>query len=203
MKKLIGLVLLLVLGFTGCKKGEDDPFISLRSRNNRLTGEWKMVSGEFNTTIKEDGTTRISKSVYSNGFYNETTTSSNGDNETTTYSGSIILEFEKEGTFTYTSNDEDYFSTMEGVWSFLNKNKELDLKNKEAIMLTFTSGFETYDGEMDRMNTLSGKTNIPEMIFIIKQLKNNEMVLVVDRQEISSNGEFELKDNFEITLEKK
>lgn len=47
LRKLLvaGLTLALVAPVTqSCKKGEDDPFLSLRSRTGRLAGEWKLVA---------------------------------------------------------------------------------------------------------------------------------------------------------------
>ena len=40
--KLIIYALILCFGasFQSCKKGDDDPFISLRSRANRIEGKW-------------------------------------------------------------------------------------------------------------------------------------------------------------------
>ena len=43
----IALIFSSLLVFTGCRKGEDDPFLSFRSRTARLTGEWKLKSGEI------------------------------------------------------------------------------------------------------------------------------------------------------------
>src|SRR5687768_220910 len=52
MKKLIALVF-ISLFFTTCKKGEDDPFLSLRSRTNRLAGEWRLSTGKVLITIAD------------------------------------------------------------------------------------------------------------------------------------------------------
>ncbi len=41
---LVGFLLILPLLNTGCKKGEDDPFFSIYTRNSRLTGEWTVSS---------------------------------------------------------------------------------------------------------------------------------------------------------------
>jgi hypothetical protein len=49
MKKLTKAVLAILVvasSITACKKGEDDPALSLRSRDSRLTGEWTLVSME-------------------------------------------------------------------------------------------------------------------------------------------------------------
>lgn len=84
--KIIYLLLLLSLStpFLACKRGNDDPAFSLRSRKSRLTGVWKMVSIEFNGKI-----TRPKDSSYYLSFYND-------------YSGqSLTIEAESD-TFNFT-----------------------------------------------------------------------------------------------------
>ena len=41
---------LLILSAGGCKKGEDDPALSLKSRKARLCGEWRLNKGYVNVT---------------------------------------------------------------------------------------------------------------------------------------------------------
>ena len=49
-KNILFIALSLVVGstvLTGCKKGENDPFLSLKSRDARITELWKLtMSGE-------------------------------------------------------------------------------------------------------------------------------------------------------------
>ncbi len=43
-----GLVMYTLATISSCiKKSKDDPLISLRTRNNRIAGEWKLVTKEF------------------------------------------------------------------------------------------------------------------------------------------------------------
>jgi len=51
MKKLTGYALLIIvlssiLAFDGCKRGDDDPFFSIRSRKARVTGDWTFEAFE-------------------------------------------------------------------------------------------------------------------------------------------------------------
>ena len=51
MKKL--LIMTLALGMlAGCKKGENDPGISFRSRDARIVGEWEMEIMEETQIVK-------------------------------------------------------------------------------------------------------------------------------------------------------
>lgn len=67
---LLALSLFLILPFQSCKKGEDDPFISFRSRKARVVGEWTVkeildngkpspLDGEIKIEFKKDGTGKI------------------------------------------------------------------------------------------------------------------------------------------------
>jgi len=49
----ISLGLLLVLSFS-CKRGEEDPFLSFRSRNQRLKGWWKVKEMNIDTILVEN-----------------------------------------------------------------------------------------------------------------------------------------------------
>ncbi len=52
--KILATLLLSVFIFSECRKGEEDPFISLRSRNNRLTGKWKLVEEKYEYEYKSN-----------------------------------------------------------------------------------------------------------------------------------------------------
>ena len=50
--KLAALALVIAAtSFSGCKKGENDPFLSLKSRKSRAAGEWKLSA--FTTTYTD------------------------------------------------------------------------------------------------------------------------------------------------------
>lgn len=78
----IFLFIVLATGiFHGCKKGDRDPTISLRSRKARLTGIWIMTSSEFQnkTTIIKDSLYMITISNDNTGY---TITEENGERDT-------------------------------------------------------------------------------------------------------------------------
>lgn len=54
-KKLLSLVLLSTLLLIGCKKGENDPFLSLRTRKSRVVGDWHISSGNSELSATEAG----------------------------------------------------------------------------------------------------------------------------------------------------
>ncbi len=126
MKKTTILVLMvatIATTFNSCKKGEDDPFLSLRSRDGRLMREWVLdkydntqktikTSREFNTTITKTTETTISTSGGKSSRVRKEITqnvpgSTTSKNVTDAIEGaSLTLKFEKNGKFTSVSSEK-------------------------------------------------------------------------------------------------
>lgn len=58
-KKIISISMLIALAIgsleiSSCKKGDEDPFLSLRSRKSRITGDWNVISFNNSSTISGD-----------------------------------------------------------------------------------------------------------------------------------------------------
>lgn len=145
-------IAILGLGFfnlSSCKKGTEDPFFSFKTREARMKGEWQLT----NVTGEEKSQNYNGTYSYSNGVL--TFTKTDGSFEKSNLD--IQLKFEKGQRaqmvyFVSTTDSEDpsYGKyTIEGFYNFLGKAEELDLKKKEAFLLT--SKKETYeeDGESD------------------------------------------------------
>ncbi|MGV3631560.1 MAG: hypothetical protein ACO1O6_10140 [Bacteroidota bacterium] len=152
--------------FSACKKGEDDPFLSFRTRKTRVTGEWKVskmesyyssVSEDYSHTINTtyDGTTETTTNTHHGPFFNYS--------ETTTQVYKEGYTFRKDGSFSYSYTSEDENSLVDGTWTFLGKNQKENLKNKEAIILNHSQN-------------MSGNIQADGGIIRISQLKNKEMV---------------------------
>jgi hypothetical protein len=124
MNKLIIALLGATFLISSCKKGEDDPFLSLRSRDARLKGEWKLVKKnltEDNTTETFDGTTYT---ILQNGVVvNE-------------YAYQRKMTIEKKGTFKIevVADGETYNSN--GHWGWLNTNK------KKTMLILFNDYYK-------------------------------------------------------------
>ncbi|MCB0805142.1 MAG: hypothetical protein KDC05_05035 [Bacteroidales bacterium] len=65
------VILIFTIIFSGCKKGEDDPFFSFRSRNARIVGEW--IINTMSSTSNTFTTQTISNNVNANKVYTENT----------------------------------------------------------------------------------------------------------------------------------
>jgi hypothetical protein len=167
---IILVIVFIIPAFQGCKKGENDPFISLLSRKARLTGEWNLTKADLSET--NNGTTQTH--IY------------DGTNWTNTYGsapsiqqGSEEATFDKDGTYkitiitvysTYTDTDTD-----EGNWTFGRRNTESDYKNKECIILETTKTTSTGGGT----NTYEG-ANCPINVKVIDELKNKELIVKIE-----------------------
>lgn len=103
MKNKFNLILVLVMAMTAatlpsCKKGADDPAVSFKSRNNRITNTWKLVKYEKNGTTQDLNGTTYEYSVYENGTLKRTIEGSLFGTPTRTVS---------DGTWTFQNDDED------------------------------------------------------------------------------------------------
>ena len=141
MKNLITKIVLIttVLVAFSCRKGEDDPLLSLLSRRARVTGEWKMTAYQYKSLYYIDAATYINDSQISDGqtirLIREDYYPQGSIIEDTIEKYSVSYEFEKNGKYKIVETRDDFSRIDEGSWNFVGKNKGKDLKNKEAIML--------------------------------------------------------------------
>jgi hypothetical protein len=98
----------------------------LRSRTARITGEWKLQEGEVTMANNFGGVPSTETTTYT-----ETTSVSDG----VSVSFSETLTIEKDGPYEMSITENGVSSTVSGVWFFAGKINDLDLKNKEAIIL--------------------------------------------------------------------
>lgn len=164
MKLLIRFIIIFIsLNFLlSCKKGENDPFLSLRTRKARLVGEWKVVKSEKERMKKvyELDTYDQYSIVYDTTLYDGTTSTevawllevSDGIQTLSPYPQTTrtyteIYEFNKDGSFKYV---KDYIGVVKyeetGTWIFSPKNESKNNKNKEAIQL-YTSAYMFYNAD--------------------------------------------------------
>lgn len=131
-KNLLFLALAVIASSTllsSCKKGENDPFLSLKSRDARITALWKLTSAE--SSENNDGsifTTNFDGSIMTNYFPGGFT-----DN----YSYSLSIEIKKDGTYQSIETDDGNIETVDGRWNWLNS-----AKNKTSIRLDNMGTFE-------------------------------------------------------------
>lgn len=137
MKSLSGL-LFIVLFLFSCRKGENDPFLSLKSRDARIKGTWILKE----STFEEQETDIFGTEIYKESFNGSTMTISNDGVEMNSYSFSETLEINKEGDYTLSSVEDGETYYVSGSWWWLN-----DSKKKTRI--SFDDDIESY--EIDRL----------------------------------------------------
>lgn len=102
-KYAFALVILIIAAtsFTSCKKGDDDPLISLKTRKDRFTNTWNLVRYEKNGVSQDlTGTTYV-YAVANNGTLTRTV----------------------EGTvFGFATKD-----VSNGVWTFINDDEDVQI----------------------------------------------------------------------------
>jgi len=158
-KTFIITLILLSLFVSSCKKYEDGPLISLKSKNSRLTGEWKLVSYTYETTTN-DVTTTISS-------FNGTTMEEFQNSYP--YAHSLIIN--KDGTYTSKETKNYFTQGFSSNWSWFsgskNKNQlylgindlySIKKLTNEDLVLTKHFSWQTYDYnsmEIDGLTTES------------------------------------------------
>jgi len=176
MKKVkIALLMLLaaILVLPACKKGENDPFLSLKSRKARLVGEWELKEG---TQTQTSGSTTVTYT------YNGSTCSYSFSGQSASVAYTEKITIDKDGTYEKVVNMDGDISTEKGAWYFGGKNKELELKGGESVVCICTSyttanGTSTYEGG-----------SCPTYTVLIDELKNKEMITLVDGTSVSGGS---------------
>ena len=129
MKHLFFTSIFFLIIFSSCKKGQDDPSISLQSRKARLAGHWVMKSGTTSLTLDA-----LSRSYKFNGSEVQIfTTPTVGP--LIVYFGkfTLSLDYTKDGEFKFDELIVGYRTKCSGTWSFNEKSD--DYKAKEVVLM--------------------------------------------------------------------
>jgi hypothetical protein len=206
MKKISFILLLAVITvFTGCKKGENDPFLSLTSRTKRVLGEWTCTSmtnyytyddGESYYEESFDGTKTVKTDHYTNYLGQEVT---NVD----TVTNSITVTFNENGTFesyqeeSYSEGSIDYVTkrTTSGYWYWNQKNEALGFDKKEVIVLHITAQDVEYISSIGNISTTTTQNYTMDgndaqvMYYQLDRLTGDEMVVKMTGIETYKNND--------------
>jgi hypothetical protein len=135
-KNILVIALGLLVGstvLTGCKKGENDPFLSFKSRDARITETWKLV----NIDQKDVSTDPTGTDTYTTTFDGTTASEAFNGSVFSTYSYSLTVEIKKDGTYQSVEVIDGDTETIDGRWYWLNSKK-----NKTSISLDNLGLFE-------------------------------------------------------------
>ncbi len=197
---------------TSCKKGDNDPFFSLKSRTGRLTGDWVLSTQESTSKdvqvdmVANVVTITITNRSISGSVMKETVeVSQNGVMDTVLstvneYGYTLTNTIDKDGTFimietlTLTktggitippSFQVPSVTTTIGNWMWVKKNKEGEIKNKEGVVFSVKSIVST--GLTTPTNHIYTGFNNASLV-LIDRLKNKEMITKINRTSDSSAG---------------
>ena len=171
MKKHLLILLGAVLLF-GCKKGDDDPAISFRSRKTRLAGDWHIESGNFNYTA---GGYKFSYLFNGTEFsYNDPVSLGKGK-----YLFNINIS--KNGTFTMSEIMTGSIIDASGNWTFNSGVGETKKKEEVIFYITTVSKGQSWNGFFNQSSAT--------FKYRIKELRNKKMVLEESGLFYSHNNE--------------
>jgi hypothetical protein len=189
MKNLKNIFFLLTLitafGLTSaCKKGEEDPGLSFRSRKNRLANDWVLQSGKviIKTFPPTGGSYQTNINYNEGGFYNV----SRSDGFTDKGNYEIDLRIFKDGRFSKEHNETPEnqtrgTSTEEGTWHFSGGGG--NVKKKE--LLTLYKEKSTFISQNATLNTTINYNG--GNLFEIDRLANDELILKAS-QRVTNGG---------------
>jgi hypothetical protein len=186
LKKALLILVVVVMALPACKKGANDPFISFKSRDARITATWKLTAidgTESDVSTTSGVTTNMSTTVTYNGSSETKTvvttiTGMPTQTNTTTSVFTFDMTLDKRGVVTYNatavvlSTTSSY--TGNGSWAWLSNSK-----NRDAIMIAL-------NGDGAGVVGIGGFMGIPAM-YDIDQLKSKTLVLK-NKTEESTTG---------------
>jgi hypothetical protein len=190
--------IVISMAFTGCKKGEDDPVLSLQSRKARVAGEWKITKMEGTSSSTFSGSATHCTETFDGSTYTKTCGTGTPD----VISGAWTFDFKRDGTFTshldFTDEGDRSIWDFEGTWTFL--CGVVDKKNKEQLGITFT--------KLTSVLSSSGGSSVSAMwsgkeraytVWDIKQLKSKEMVWYLKTANSNINSSTESESTVTLT----
>jgi hypothetical protein len=171
---LFGLLAALAVLSDSClRKEEEDPFLSFRTRKNRVTGTWHVSTG---SVIIDNPAYAVSYSIHDNTYvYTAPSGQSSG-------SCSVKFEFNKDGSAVLDFNIGGLVSTYKGTWNFTGRVGEHHNKTQIVIHPTTIS---------DANGTRTIEGNVYDLTYDIQELKNKEMKLQLRYKEIDSGGNYD------------
>lgn len=158
------LFLTIVLFFTECKKGEDDPFFSINSRKARLTGKWKLTGGK---ALYHDPANNINYNFSESGYSAYVRLGNKGYDTLGDYR--LQLEIVRNGVFKVSETYQSAHLDCSGKWNFnqgvgKQKGKVDAVFSIDKVNEGFTSGH--------LFNRMSAN-----FVYHIQELRNKKLVI--------------------------
>lgn len=173
------LFLFSLVCLAACKKGEDDPFLSFRTRKNRVSGNWTLKQGQLTLHTEKASVTTDELYEYDKEQLNYTDVQKG--NTLTGISHHLKISFDKKGKFKIEEETAGTQTEVSGTWDF--ENGVGKGKTKEYINMTITAVGSGKINYLDGFN--KSQSNFT---YRIKELRNKKMVLVAEQELIDDNS---------------
>ncbi len=187
IRPLIGFFIIAALVvLPACKKGENDPGFTLRTRKGRLAGTWTLQTA---TTLHGDTTTA----------YAQDSLATTLDSITTSLKVTNTMQFDKNGTYgeitvtdyptNWQNNGQPAFTgteTLTGIWNFTGNGG--DVKSKSQLLLQITE--RTITASNSGSNVFTTVYTGPTLGFIydIDRLASKELTLKYEHTTTGTQG---------------
>lgn len=169
LKNILFAAVVPVIFLSSCKKGPDDPALSLRSRKARVEGKWRIDYGTVDLEfVTSKGSLRERYSLAS-GELTMKRTANNGT--PINYKGdyALTVNFTKDGKVEIAETFGPSIIKTSGTWDFISGIGKT--KNKSGLVIRLNELIEgsTDDNLFNRMGTVC--------VYQIRELRNKKIVL--------------------------
>ncbi len=180
---MVAIILLaLPIVFSGCKKGDEDPFLSFRSRKARLCGTWTVSNLNSEIVRKENNISTKTITTVESGSWKQVITIQSSDS-TRTLSGKIVVDpGQEEGTYTFFF-DKNGKARMVYKYEF---DEDQSGEDDDEAVIHRTEVTEEMSGDWEFLTGIDNEYKNKERIaFIIEEEKTTTKVSEI----ISSDDE--------------
>lgn len=195
--KNITLLFLAITFFSGCKKGEEDPFLSLRSRKARVVGEWTSSSISSATSYIKEYPDNLDKDNELRTLLVEEELINEGNTINVTLDGTMIYDDASQSTeLIKTANGSTYARTTSelakeesGIYEpVLSYSVTFNKDNTFSVVKQITHTFST----TDNTNTRYDRTLKIEQI--------QDMTYTGSWEFLEKEGEFKNKERIRLSV---
>lgn len=176
MRASLLVILCTFICLAACKKGENDPSFSLRTRKARACDEWNLKEGYLTAKVVDINnqsssiTYSLSGTEYSVGIIGK---------GTAVGAFEIELNMQNDNSFVCKQLIDQDLEITRGDWQFMKKQGEF--KNKERILFKTDNKYPTSN------NLLSFSKASFSFVYAAEQLSKDTMVLVCNNELLYAN----------------
>lgn len=185
--QVIGFLVIALLVVTpACKKGENDPGLSFKSRKSRLAGSWTLQSA----TLMHGDTTTV---------FDGDSLATTVDSITNTLAMTGSFQFNKDGTYgeetvtdfptNWQGNGQPAFTqteTITGIWNFTGGGG--GVKSKSQLLLQVTERSVAASNSASNVVTTAYSGQTAGFVYDINRLASKELTLKYDLTTTSTKG---------------